>query len=119
MGTNQVLGRRGENHAARFLEEIGMRVLDRNWRCPAGELDIVADDGGWVVAVEVKTRSGLGYGHPAEAVVPAKLRRLFVLGREWCRAHGRPRAVFRVDVVAVLLDRDGRADIQHYRGVGP
>lgn len=119
MTRNQTLGRQGEGLAVEFLMALGMTVLERNWRCAAGELDIVAEDRGTVVGVEVKTRSGLGYGHPAEAVGHAKLRRLFVLTSAWCRTHGRPVRNSRVDVVAVLLAPGAAAEIQHYVEVGP
>lgn len=118
MGHNQALGRRGEDLAADYLRGLGMAVLERNWRCAEGELDIVAEDAGSVVGIEVKTRSGLGFGHPAEAVGPAKLRRLFRLTRAWCSEHGRRWSTARVDVVAVLVAPDGSAGIEHYREVG-
>jgi putative endonuclease len=119
MRRNQTLGRRGEVLAADFLAGLGMTVLERNWRCRAGELDIVADDAGTVVGVEVKTRSGLGYGHPAEAIGRAKLRRLFVLTGEWCKANGRAVRHSRVDVVSVLLLPGAPVAIEHYVEVGP
>src|SRR5680860_1434161 len=75
----QAVGRYGERVAVDRLERAGMRVLDRNWRCEEGELDIVALDGGCVVAVEVKTRRSLACGHPFDAVTPVKARRLLVL----------------------------------------
>lgn len=111
------LGRRGERIAADFLEDAGHRILDRNWRCSVGELDLVTDHAGWIVAVEVKTRSSLDYGHPFEAIDARKLRRLQRLGRLWCEAHERPRARTRVDAVAVLL---GGADpvVEHLERVG-
>ena len=117
MGANQTLGAAGEDLAAAFLERHGMAVLERNWRCARGELDIVADDAGQVVGVEVKTRTGLGYGHPAEAVGPEKLGRLCVLIRLWCRERGRDWERARIDVVAIVLPPGGRPLIEHYRAV--
>ncbi|HXD27539.1 MAG TPA: YraN family protein [Arthrobacter sp.] len=102
MNHNQQLGNTGELLAAQFLADRGMRVLARNWRCRTGELDIVAVDGGTIVAVEVKTRSGLGFGHPAEAVDARKLLRLHRLASAWCRENGCGRQRRRVDVVSVL-----------------
>lgn len=119
MGANQALGAAGEDLAAAFLERHGMAVLERNWRCARGELDIVAEDAGQVVGVEVKTRTGLGYGHPAEAVGPRKLGRLCVLTRLWCREKGRDGERARIDVVAIVLPPRGRPLIEHYRAVQP
>ncbi len=76
MGANDAVGRYGEKVAAAHLVEAGWTLLDRNWRGTRGELDVVALDGDVLVAVEVKTRRGTGFGHPAQAVTPAKLGRL-------------------------------------------
>ena len=73
MRAKDAVGRRGEQWAAERLEELGWTVLDRNWRGHAGELDIVALDGDELVLVEVKTRTGRGFGRPAEAVPDTKL----------------------------------------------
>src|ERR1700761_2233127 len=82
------LGQHGEQLAAQHLEENGFRVLDRNYRCAEGELDIVAAEHRTLVAVEVKTRSGLRYGTPLEAVTPQKRRRLRRLAVHWVVSHG-------------------------------
>lgn len=107
MAVKDELGRFGEDVAARHLEQLGMVIVERNWRCREGELDIIAVDDGVLVFCEVKTRSGLGFGSPAEAVSPAKLRRLRVLAARWMTAHPRPWTELRFDVVAVLRTRDG------------
>jgi len=116
---NQRLGRAGEDLAARHLRERGHVVLDRNWRAPAGrgELDIVTLLAHRVVVVEVKTRSSLAFGHPFEAVGPAKLERLFRLGWAWCETHRMPGRLGRVDLVAVLLPGDGEPTVEHLEGV--
>ncbi len=115
----KALGEFGERVAARFLSELGMTVLDRNWRCDEGELDIVARDGGDLVACEVKTRTSGRYGTPVEAVTPAKAHRLHRLGRRWAAEHrelaGNPR--LRVDVVAVTAGARGAATVDHVVGV--
>ena len=72
----QQLGRYGEAYAARYLVEHGMEVLDRNWRCAAGEIDLVLRDGDVLVVCEVKTRASLAFGSPFEAVTERKLARL-------------------------------------------
>ena len=103
------LGRFGEDAAARWLAERGYVIADRNWRGEAGELDIVAHHAGWWVGVEVKTRSGLAYGDPLEAITRRKLLRLHRLTAQWVREHaeGVRLPAWRVDAVAVLVPRTG------------
>lgn len=100
------IGRRGEDLAAAWLTERGWRVIDRNWRCRNGEIDLVAWDGPALVVVEVKTRTGSGTGHPAEAVTPVKLARLRRLAGHWLSAHDLRASEVRVDVLAVLARPD-------------
>jgi putative endonuclease len=118
MRAKDVLGRRGEDLAAGYLEAQGMRVVDRNWRCPDGEIDIVALDGDALVIAEVKTRTSLAFGHPFEAVGPDKLARLHRLAAAWCRDHELRMPLRRVDVIAVLDDGAGGPSIEHLKGVG-
>ena len=68
MAQKDELGRRGEQVAAEWLQERGYTLVDRNWRCPAGELDLILRDGSTMVFAEVKTRSSLEFGHPFEAI---------------------------------------------------
>ena len=90
-------------------------VLARNWRCPDGEIDLVLRDGDDVVFCEVKTRRGVGYGSPVEAVTPVKQRRLRVLAQRWLAAHDERAPDLRFDVVGVLV-RPGRpALVTHLR----
>ena len=112
-----VLGRWGEDLAAQHLTSVGMQVLARNWRCDLGELDLVARDvDGAVVFVEVKTRSGNGFGEPAEAVGRVKARKLRTLACRWLLEHRPPGAVeLRFDVVAIVR-RPGRVpELTHLR----
>lgn len=118
MKAKDVLGRRGEVLAAGYLESLGMVVLERNWRCPDGEIDIVALDGDALVIAEVKTRRSLDYGHPFEAVGPDKLVRLHRLGSAWCRDRELRMPLRRVDVIAVLDDGGGSPVVEHLKGVG-
>ena len=92
-------------------------MLERNWRCDAGEIDIVARDGDVLVVCEVKTRSSLSHGSPFEAVTERKLHRLERLGMRWMRECGlRPRSM-RVDVISVLRPANGRSVLEHVRGL--
>jgi putative endonuclease len=112
----QAVGAYGERVAARHLREQGLVVLDRNWRCPEGELDLVLRDGDDVVFCEVKTRRGESFGAPAEAVTPDKVRRLRRLAGLWLSQAGvRPRTM-RFDVVEVLPQRRGGPLVAHIRG---
>ncbi|WP_424188575.1 YraN family protein [Actinokineospora sp. G85] len=109
-------GRRGEDIAARYLTSTGLVVLARNWRCELGELDLVCADGAGVVVCEVKTRSGAGYGTPAEAVDDAKARRIRALGVRWLRENDIHHCPVRHDIVSVLLRPGAPAEVAHLRG---
>ena len=113
----QALGAYGERVAASHLTGQGMVVLDRNWRCEVGELDLVLRDGAVLVACEVKTRSSDVCGAPAEAVDQAKLRRLHTLLWRWCEEHGIRPSETRVDLVGVVRSRRGQACLDHVRGL--
>ena len=115
---NGALGAYGERVAARHLVAEGLVVLDRNWRCDAGELDLVLRDGDVLVFCEVKTRSGTAYGHPLEAVDTAKTDRLVRLADAWIDAHQVSSPQVRFDVVAVLRSPRGAAQVEHVRGLG-
>jgi putative endonuclease len=117
-GRNRALGDYGERVAARYLVDRGMVVLDRNWRCDEGELDLVLRDGPALVGCEVKTRTSLSHGSPHEAVTDAKLARLRSLLERWSRAHDVPAPDSRIDLVAVLRPPRGRALVEHVRGIG-
>jgi putative endonuclease len=110
------LGNHGERIAAAYLTAAGLRVLDRNWRCRDGELDIVARDGDTLVFCEVKTRRGVGFGHPAEAVTPVKQRRLRTLAQRWLATHDEHAPDLRFDVVGVLVGSRGPAAVTHLAG---
>ncbi len=112
------LGGYGETCAARYLVERGMAVLDRNWRCELGELDLVLRDGEVLVFCEVKTRATAAFGDPLEAVTPAKFARLRRLGARWMREHGVRCREVRIDLVGVRLDLPADQRCQHVPGVG-
>lgn len=110
------LGRRGEDLAAEYLTAQGYVVLARNWRCRGGELDLVVTDGERLVVAEVKTRSGVGFGLPAEAVTPAKAARIRRLAQAWLAEHRVGWCAVRFDVLAVLAPPDADVRIEHYQG---
>ena len=115
---NRSLGARGEALAADHLEALGCEVLARNWRAGRqGELDLVVQDGGSIVAVEVKTRSGRGYGSPFEAITARKAARLRRLLHEWVRQHPTRASGLRIDAVAVILLPGEPPRIEHLRGI--
>lgn len=115
---NQRLGSLGERIAERQLVATGLSTLERNWRCRYGELDLIMKDGDTFVAVEVKTRSGTGYGSPLEAITPRKAARLRRLLLEWSTVTGNRARPLRVDAVGVTFGSPGGAPrITHLRAV--
>lgn len=117
MAQKDELGRQGEQLAAEYLELHGYEVVDRNWRCRQGELDIVAERDGVLVFVEVKTRSGIGFGLPAEAVSHEKLARLRRLAGAWCDAHQPRMRSMRLDVIGIVLQHGQDIRLDHLTGV--
>jgi putative endonuclease len=117
MAAKDTVGRYGERVAARYLTAQGFAVLDRNWRCELGEIDIVARDGDCLVVCEVKTRRATTCGHPAEAVNWRKVARLRQLTVRWLAESGLNPPQVRIDVVAVLRPRSGPAQVEHLRAV--
>jgi putative endonuclease len=126
-GERAALGRFGEGVAADHLVASGLTVLARNWRCREGEVDIVALDGDVLVMCEVKTRRGVGFGTPLDAVTPAKAARLRRLACRWLAdqragvvagsaAEFDRYAEVRFDVVSVLRPLSGPTTIEHLRG---
>lgn len=115
MADKDELGRRGEDLAVRYLQDHGVVVLSRNWRCRAGELDVVGVHGERLVVCEVKTRSGTRFGQPAEAVDGRKIARIRKVTHAWLAAHhvGGWTDV-RFDVCAVLMEPGRPATVQHY-----
>lgn len=111
------LGRWGEDVAVQHLEAAGYQVLARNWRCREGELDVVARSGHVLVFVEVKARSGTGFGMPAEAVGRVKARRVHLLACRWLEGHRPAGSVdLRFDVVSIIRRRGAAPEVHHLRG---
>jgi putative endonuclease len=99
---NAALGGFGENRAALHYRAHGFEVLERNWRCGVGEIDLICAKGSLLVVCEVKARTGSVHGHPFEAVTASKQRRLRRLAAIYLRQQGRRWADVRFDVAAVL-----------------
>ena len=119
-GDRRALGDIGERLVARYLRYEGAAILERNWCCLEGELDIIArEPDGTVVGVEVKTRRGLSFGEPIEAVTPAKVARLRRLLGLWLRDHPEVMATdLRLDVVGVLIRPGEPVTLRHLTAVG-
>jgi len=110
------IGRRGEAAAAAYLERVGFTVVERNWRCKSGEIDIVALDGTVLVLVEVKTRRTTAKGSPEEAVSSTKQRKLVRLAQAYVAQAGIAPTEIRFDVVAIQVIAEDRALLRHHRG---
>ena len=116
-GARPATGRRAEDLAAALLESRGLRIVARNWRRDGregGEIDIVADDGGTCIFVEVRSRTGEERGHPLEAVTSRKRAHVIRAARLYL-AEEMPRAAgYRFDVVGVTFWNDARSpDVVH------
>jgi putative endonuclease len=114
MAAKDVLGRRGEDLAVQYLEQRGLLILTRNWRCRHGELDVVATDAQRLVVCEVKTRTGTHFGEPAEAVDQRKAARIRRVTQVWLATHQVRWCEIRFDVLAVTVPAAGPVAVQHY-----
>ncbi len=110
MAARQGLGRTGERLAAEELVSHGYHILERNFRCPYGEIDLVAEDASDLVFVEVKTRRGQAYGRPEEAVTMRKQRKIVQVALYYLDLHACSERAWRVDVVAVQLNTGGKLE---------
>lgn len=115
----QALGRHGERKACKYLQKLGYRILGTNYRCKAGEIDIIAADHETLVFVEVKTRSSDQFGTPQEAVTPAKLRSVRQAAQYYLiesSAHDTP---VRYDILALTIGQNGKVkNIEHITNIG-
>ncbi|KAB2341866.1 YraN family protein [Actinomadura rudentiformis] len=123
---NMTLGQRGEDAASVYLAGLGWTIIDRNWRCRQGEIDIVAHDGRQHVVCEVKTRKNAALGTPFEAITQEKAVRLRRLAWRWAARHGIAGSAVRVDAICLLTEPPRRPapgnvvdgfTIEHLRGV--
>jgi putative endonuclease len=117
MRAKDSLGRYGEDIAVAHLQAAGLQVLERNWRCRLGEIDVVAVDGDCLVVCEVKTRRSLAAGSPLEAVTARKVGRLRRLTAAWLAGQDRHFAAIRIDVVGVFQPPHCSPVIEHLKAV--
>lgn len=115
MRAKDAVGRYGEDVAARHLTDAGLEIVDRNWRCSEGEIDIVARERDVIVICEVKTRSSVLFGLPAEAITLRKRERMRRLAYLWLKEHSPRTAEVRFDVVSVIRPDRGAAIVEHLR----
>jgi putative endonuclease len=108
------LGRRGEEHAARFLQRRGYRILQRNYSCPVGEVDLIAADRDMLVFIEVKTRRSDAKADPEVNVTPRKQAQVSRVARWFVKQMRAEHLPARFDVVAVVLPDRGQPRVEHF-----
>lgn len=118
MARKDELGRHGEQLAVDYLEAHHYEILDRNWRCSHGEIDIIARRDGEISFIEVKTRAGLRFGHPFEAITVRKLARLRRLVGAWCESTDARQQRIRIDAIAVFAPPNRSPQVEHLEGIG-
>ena len=117
MKPKDALGKYGEELAARYLSKNGLVILERNWRCDLGEIDVIARERSDLVICEVKTRRTVAYGDPIESVTPRKVRRMRGLALRWLDTQSVSPRDIRFDVVGILAPVVGPPTITHIRGI--
>jgi putative endonuclease len=108
------LGRWGEEQAVAFLRKSGLKILERNYRVPVGEIDIIAKSSDWLIFVEVKTRRSTAFGLPQEAVGLRKQRQIIRTAQCYMQNHNLGKLQPRFDVLAVFYRADGQSQIEHF-----
>jgi len=114
--TRRKLGQWGEEQATRYLEAQDCQVVTTNWRCTAGEVDLVVQDGDWLAFVEVRTRRGRAYGTPEESITAPKLARMAAVAESYVYEH-EWEGNWRLDVVAIEIHRGQETAIEWYKNV--
>jgi putative endonuclease len=115
---NLAIGAFGEARVADYRIKAGDEVIDRNWRVREGEIDLITmDKAGVFHFIEVKTRSSIAFGHPFEAISPAKLLRMQRLAMGWLVTHDCFGCEYSIDIASVLVDSDGTHSIEYRAGV--
>ncbi len=101
-------GIQGEKLAKDFLKKQGYHIIETNYRCPEGEIDVVARHKDFVVFIEVRTKKSLEFGSPEESITPAKMARLRATAYHYQQTHNNLPPSWRIDVVAVELNQEGK-----------
>lgn len=107
------IGNWGEQQACEYLENKGFKILDKNYRCRLGEIDLIALDGDCLVFIEVKTRTSVSYGFPAESIGKRKQNKYIKMASIYAKGKGIYGASFRFDVVEVMIKGPGSWEINH------
>ena len=114
----QRLGKQGEDLAAQYLQGEGIMIIDKNYHFSRyAEIDLIGRDNNETVFIEVKTRGGLGFGTPEDAVTPAKQNKIRQAAESYILTHPQLGGNFRFDVVAINFDATGQSQIKHFRNV--
>jgi putative endonuclease len=98
----------GEKIAGDFLRKRGYHILETNYRCPEGEIDIIARDKDCLVFVEVRSKTSAEFGSPEESITRAKIQRLAAVTARYRQSHQNMPSSYRIDIVAVEMDRKGK-----------
>lgn len=106
------LGAMGERAAEQHLRARGVKIIARNYRCPAGELDLIGVDGDTIVFFEVKSRKSDAHADPEDNITPKKQRKLYNVARYWLKANAEPDAAYRFDALSVVI-HDGKPVVRH------
>ena len=115
MTYQQRIGSEGEDFAAQYLQSRGFEILDQNYHSRYGELDLVAEHDRCIVFIEVKTRTSDRFGLPEASVTPEKLEKINNTGLLWLQDHPEAPDDWRIDVIAIIMDKDNKVtDIQHF-----
>ncbi len=118
---NKILGEKGERAARQYLERRGFEIIDTNWTCGFGEVDIVAIDEETLVFVEVKTRSGIEHGLPEEAITQTKRKKYEKIAMAYLEQSEYNDLPIRFDAISITLMAEDRAFLRHHKnafGVG-
>ena len=116
-GGRSAFGAWGEDLAATHVESLGWTIIARNWVCDVGEIDLIARDGQTVVFIEVKARSGTGFGDPLESITTAKARKLHELALTWLVSQDEGAHSVRIDAIGVMVRPGTKPSITHVRGI--
>ena len=111
------LGDAGEEEVSRYLQGVGLLIVDRNWRIKGGEIDLICEDRGVIVFVEVKTRRSNLFGTPFDAITPDKALRLQRLALAWMTLSHRWGQDYRIDAVGVWINATGSFELEHRKAV--